>query len=69
VVPAYPAVAEALEQLRREQPCFASMTGSGSAVFAVFDREARAVEVAERFSVRGLFTSVARPTMQAVDIL
>jgi 4-diphosphocytidyl-2C-methyl-D-erythritol kinase len=44
------------------------MTGSGSAVFAIFDRDARAAEVAERFSVRGLFTSVAKPAKQAVDI-
>lgn len=68
VLPAYPVVARLVEELLSEQPCFASMTGSGSAVFAVFEQEARAVEVARRFSVRGLFTSVAKPARQAIDI-
>jgi 4-diphosphocytidyl-2-C-methyl-D-erythritol kinase len=68
VFPAYPAVVKVWEELISERPCFASMTGSGSAVYAVFDRETRAAEVAERFSVRGLFASVAKPAKQAVDI-
>lgn len=68
VFPAYPSVAKLWEELISERPCFASMTGSGSAVFAIFDRETRATEVAERFSVRGLFASVAKPAKQAVDI-
>lgn len=68
VLPAYPVVARLLEELLGERPCFASMTGSGSAVFAIFDREERAHEVAKRFSVRGLFTSVAKPAKQAIDI-
>jgi 4-diphosphocytidyl-2-C-methyl-D-erythritol kinase len=68
VFPAYPSVAKLWEELISERPCFASMTGSGSAVYAIFDREARAAEVAERFSVRGLFASVAKPAKQAVDI-
>ncbi len=68
VFPAYPSVAKLWEELVSERPCFASMTGSGSALFAVFDRKARASEVAERFSVRGLFASVATPAKQAVDI-
>jgi 4-diphosphocytidyl-2-C-methyl-D-erythritol kinase len=68
VLPAYPAVRELLEELLFEQPCFASMSGSGSAVYAIFEREERAVEAARRFSVRGLFTSVAKPAKQAVDI-
>ncbi|MDH4036688.1 MAG: 4-(cytidine 5'-diphospho)-2-C-methyl-D-erythritol kinase [Candidatus Krumholzibacteria bacterium] len=68
VLPSHPEVAGLLEQLQSERPFFASMTGSGSAVYAIFDRETRAAEVAERFSVRGLFTSVAKPAKQAVDI-
>ncbi len=68
VFPAYPTVAKLWEELVNERPCFASMTGSGSAVFAIFDRASRAAEVAERFSVRGLFASVAKPAKQAVDI-
>jgi 4-diphosphocytidyl-2-C-methyl-D-erythritol kinase len=68
VLPAYPVVARLVEELLSEQPCFASMTGSGSAVYAIFEQESRAVEVARRFSVRGLFTSVAKPARQAIDI-
>ena len=68
VVPAYPVVARLLEELLSEQPCFASMTGSGSAVYAIFTREDRAVEVARRFAGRGLFTSVAKPARQAIEI-
>ncbi|HET6349922.1 MAG TPA: 4-(cytidine 5'-diphospho)-2-C-methyl-D-erythritol kinase [Candidatus Krumholzibacteria bacterium] len=68
VLPAYPVVARLVEELLTEQPCFASMTGSGSAVYAIFETESRAVEVARRFSVRGLFTSVAKPARQAIDI-
>ena len=68
VLPAYPVVARLVEELLSEQPCFASMAGSGSAVFAVFEHEARAAEVARRFSVRGLFTSVAKPARQAIEL-
>jgi 4-diphosphocytidyl-2-C-methyl-D-erythritol kinase len=68
VLRAYPSVAKVLEELISERPCFASMTGSGSALYAIFDRETRAREVAERFSVRGLFASVAKPAKQAVNI-
>ena len=68
VLPAYPVVARLVEELLSEQPCYASMTGSGSAVFAIFEQEARAAEIARRFSVRGLFTSVAKPARQAIDI-
>lgn len=68
VLPSHPMVAGLLEQLQSERPFFASMTGSGSAVYAIFDREARAAQVAERFSVRGLFATVAKPARHAVDI-
>ncbi|MGD8414868.1 MAG: 4-(cytidine 5'-diphospho)-2-C-methyl-D-erythritol kinase [Candidatus Latescibacterota bacterium] len=68
VCPAYPVVSGALEELLSTHPCFASMSGSGSAVYAIYDSEARAVETAERFSARGFFTSVARPAKRAVDI-
>lgn len=68
VVPAYPVIARLLEELLSEQPCFASMTGSGSAVYAIFEQEARAVEVARRFAVRGLFACTAKPARQAIEI-
>jgi len=68
VVPAYPVVARLLEELFSEQPCFASMTGSGSAVYAIFTSEDRAVEVARRFAERGLYASIAKPARQAIEI-
>jgi 4-diphosphocytidyl-2C-methyl-D-erythritol kinase len=44
------------------------MTGSGSAVYAIFASEDRAVEVARRFAQRGVFASVAKPARQAIEI-
>lgn len=68
VLPAYPVIARLLEELLSDQPCYASMTGSGSAVYAIFEREDHAVEVARRFAQRGFFASVAKPARQAVEI-
>jgi len=67
VCPAHPVVAGVLEELLSLRPCLASMTGSGSALFAVFDGQSRATTVAERFSVRGYFTSVVLPAKRAVE--
>lgn len=68
VCPTYPLVSGVLSELLFERPCFASMSGSGSALYAVFESRDAAVRAAERFSVRGLFTSVAEPAKRAVDI-
>lgn len=68
VCPAYPVVSGILDELLSTQPCFASMTGSGSALYAVYDSEARATEIAERFSVREFYSSVTRPAKRAIDI-
>ena len=68
VCPAHPVIANALDELLSERPCFASMTGSGSALFAVFERREQAEETAERFSVKGFFTSIVEPAKRAVDI-
>jgi len=68
VCPAYPLVSGVLSDLLLERPCFASMSGSGSAVFAVFVSQERAANLAERFSVRGYFTSVVEPAKRAIDI-
>lgn len=68
VCPSYPSVREVLEELLISTPYFASMSGSGSSLFAVLDNEARASELAERFSVRGFFTAVAVPCSRAVDL-
>jgi len=68
VCPSHPVVANVLGELISEGPCFASMSGSGSAVFAVFESEAQAVQVAERYSVGGFFSSVVTPAKRAIDI-
>jgi 4-diphosphocytidyl-2-C-methyl-D-erythritol kinase len=68
VCPTHPVVSGVLDELLSSQPCFASMTGSGSALYAIYDSEAKAVETAKRFSVRGFYSSVARPAKRAIDI-
>jgi 4-diphosphocytidyl-2-C-methyl-D-erythritol kinase len=68
VCPAYPVVSGVLDELLSTQPCFASMSGSGSALYAIYDSEAKAVETAERFSVREFYSSVAKPAKRAVEI-
>lgn len=68
VCPAYPIVSGVLSDLLFERPCFASMSGSGSALYAVFESRERAQRVAERFSVRGFNTFVAEPAKRAVDM-
>jgi len=68
VCPAYPVVSGVLDELLSTHPCFASMSGSGSALYAIYDSEAKAVEAAERFSVREFYSSIARPAKRAVEI-
>lgn len=69
VCPSFPVVAGALDELLGQAPCFASMSGSGSALFAVFAEQAQAARLAERFSVRGFYSSVVEPAKRAVDIM
>jgi 4-diphosphocytidyl-2-C-methyl-D-erythritol kinase len=68
VCPAHPVISGVLNELLSAQPCFASMTGSGAALYAIFSGEAEAVDTVERFSVKGFFCSLARPAKRAVDI-
>ncbi len=68
VCPSHPTVSEVLEELLASRPYLASMSGSGSAVFAIVENEARASQLAERFSVRGFFTAVAEPSPRAIDL-
>jgi 4-diphosphocytidyl-2C-methyl-D-erythritol kinase len=69
VCPSYPLIREALGELLATKPRFASMTGSGSALFAIYRSEAKASEIAKRFSERGFFTTVVEPSTRAVDII
>jgi len=69
VCPTYPLVAELLDDLITARPKFASMSGSGSALFAIYESESRASQLAERFSVRGFFVAVAGSSPKAVDLI
>jgi len=69
VCPSHPVIASALDELLGQAPCIASMSGSGSALFAVFAEHGQAARLAERFSVRGFFSSVVEPAKRAVDIM
>ncbi|MFQ5511273.1 MAG: 4-(cytidine 5'-diphospho)-2-C-methyl-D-erythritol kinase [Candidatus Krumholzibacteriia bacterium] len=68
VCPSYPQVSEALGELLATRPRHAAMSGSGSALFAIYESEAKAKKLAGEFSVRGFFTAVAKPSARAVDI-
>ncbi len=68
VCPSYPQVSDALGELLATRPRFAAMSGSGSALFAIYESEAKAHRFAEEFSVRGFFTAVTEPSTRAVDI-
>jgi 4-diphosphocytidyl-2-C-methyl-D-erythritol kinase len=69
VCPSNPVVSEVLGELLASRPRFAAMSGSGSALFAIYESEEKASGLAERFSVRGFFTAVVEPSLRAVDIL
>ncbi len=64
----FPSVSAVLSTLRDEKPVMSSLSGSGSACFAVFEVESRAREVCERFSSAGFFTRLVQPVAQAIRI-
>ena len=64
----YPSVSGILSALRDEKPVLSSLSGSGSACFAVFEVESRAREVSERFKSEGFFTRLVQPVVQAIRI-
>jgi 4-diphosphocytidyl-2-C-methyl-D-erythritol kinase len=68
VCPMYPKVAETLGSIMEHSPRFAAMSGSGSALFAIFESESKASVTAEIFSARGYFTAVVGPARQAVEL-
>ncbi len=68
VCPSYPLVSEVLGELLASKPRFAAMSGSGSALFAIYKSEGRASELAERFSMGGFFTAVVEPSLRAVEL-
>ncbi len=66
VIEQFPSIAGILRVLRNEKPILSSLSGSGSACFAVFGEESEAREVMGRFNSEGFFTRVVQPTSQAV---
>jgi 4-diphosphocytidyl-2-C-methyl-D-erythritol kinase len=62
----YPSISGILAALRNEKPILSSLSGSGSACFAVFEVESRAREVGERFNSEGFFTRLVQPVTRAI---
>lgn len=54
VVSAHPAIAEHLSALRQTDPFFVSLTGSGSAVYGLYDDAAAADEACRRLAAMGV---------------
>jgi 4-diphosphocytidyl-2-C-methyl-D-erythritol kinase len=69
VIEHFPSVAGILATLRAEKPILCSLSGSGSACFAVFADEGVAQRVGERLSGEGLFTKVVRPVHRAIRLV
>lgn len=66
VVEHFPSVAGVLAVLRNGKPILSSLSGSGSACFAIFREEGEAREVSTCFSGEGFFTKVVQPTNQVM---
>jgi 4-diphosphocytidyl-2-C-methyl-D-erythritol kinase len=62
----FPSVCGILAALRAERPVLSSLSGSGSACFAIFHKESEAREVNERLKSEGIFTRVVQPVNTAV---
>jgi len=57
----FPSVSRILEALKAEGPMVSSLSGSGSACFAVFNEESEARRISERLTSEGFFTRVVQP--------
>jgi 4-diphosphocytidyl-2-C-methyl-D-erythritol kinase len=64
----YPSVSGILTALKDERPILSSLSGSGSACFAVFEVESRAREVEKRLNSEGVFARLVQPVSQAIRI-
>jgi 4-diphosphocytidyl-2-C-methyl-D-erythritol kinase len=69
IVEQYPEIGEILNALKREGAMLSALSGSGSACFAVFSEQNRAVEARRLFVGKGLFTGIVRPVDRAVVLL
>ena len=66
VIERFPSVAGVLRILREAKPILSSLSGSGSACFAVFEGENEAREISERFKGEGFFSRVVKPIGHAI---
>ena len=69
VVEKFSEIGLVLQECRRQGAILCSLSGSGSACFALFDERHRAEEVSNYFIAKGLFASVTRPVNQALVLL
>jgi 4-diphosphocytidyl-2-C-methyl-D-erythritol kinase len=68
VIERFPSVAGLLATLRAEGPIMCSLSGSGSACFAIFADEGTARRLGARLGGEGLFTKVVRPIDRAIRL-
>lgn len=69
VIEGFSEIDEVLSECKRQEPVLCSLSGSGSACFAVFGEQNRAEEVTNTFIAKGLFARVTRPVNQALVLL
>lgn len=69
VVEEFSEIGTVLQECREQGAILCSLSGSGSACFAVFDERNRAEEVVNSFIAKGLFARVTRPVNQALVLL
>ncbi|MGD1048089.1 MAG: 4-(cytidine 5'-diphospho)-2-C-methyl-D-erythritol kinase [Candidatus Krumholzibacteriaceae bacterium] len=62
----FPSVSGILEALKAEKPVLSSLSGSGSACFAVFAEEREARDARGRLEGEGMFTRIVQPVTTAI---
>jgi 4-diphosphocytidyl-2-C-methyl-D-erythritol kinase len=67
VIERFPSIAGVLRTLREAKPVMSSLSGSGSACFAIFEGEREAREVGERFESEGFFSRVVKPVGRTIQ--
>ncbi len=64
----FPDVARVLAVMREARPILCSLSGSGSACFALFKAESEARNIAGRFEREGLFSRIVEPIHDAIRL-
>jgi 4-diphosphocytidyl-2-C-methyl-D-erythritol kinase len=65
----FPSVSGILATLRSGRPILSSLSGSGSACYAVFAEESEAREAGRHFSGEGFFTRLVQPVNEAIHFV